>query len=83
MLENLLNSKIDLENYNSGDIYIQRIGNAFKELQDSDIFGGSIFLPIGNETQRNELRHKHNTLREDIRRVEVNALNGGGFIVLR
>ena len=56
---------------------------ALKEMQASDIFGGSVFEPIGSADRRGQLRHKNNSLEAEIRAIEVNYLYGGGYYCLR
>lgn len=52
-------------------------------MQASDIYGGSVFEPIGSADRRGQLRHKNNSLEAEIKGIEVNYLYGGGYYCLR
>ena len=52
------------------------------KLYSSNVYGGSIFLPVGSADRRAALRYKTNNLEEDLRAMQVNYLYGGGFYVI-
>ena len=45
----------------------------------SQVFGGSVFLPVGYGDNKNAKRDKANRLELDIRGTNVDYLYGGGF----
>lgn len=45
----------------------------------NQVFGGSVFLPVGYGDNKNAKRDKANRLELDIRGTNVDYLYGGGF----
>ena len=50
---------------------------------NSQIFGGSIFFPVGSSNKRSARRDKENLLEKEIRDSNVDYLYGGGYYVLK
>ena len=76
----MLGRKVDYSRFEGTDA--TRL-QAFKELQASDIYGGSVFESIGSDARRGQLRHKNNSLEAELKSTEVNYLYGGGYFCLR
>lgn len=53
--------------------------NAIDNCFASDVFGGSIFEPIGSNKMRGKLRHKSNDLETEIKSLSIDYLYGGGY----
>lgn len=49
----------------------------------SNVYGGSIFGPIGSSDRRGALRHKANNLETEIKNMPINYLYGGGYYQLK
>ena len=49
----------------------------------SQVFGGSVFLPIGHGDNKNAKRDKENRLEADIKATNVDYLYGGGYYALK
>lgn len=49
----------------------------------SNVFGGTIFQPIGSVNKKGPLRYKRNNLEQDIQGLPINYLYGGGFYTLK
>ena len=49
----------------------------------SNVYGGSIFGPVGSSDRRGSLRHKANNLELEIKQLPVNYLYGGGYYSLK
>ena len=52
------------------------------KLYSSNVYGGSVFLPIGSADRRGALRYKTNNLEEELKAMQVNYLYGGGFYAI-
>ena len=78
LCKNMLLRKVDTTRFVNDEN-----SRAYNALHSSDIFGGSIFEPIGNSTRRGNLRHKRNSVAQDLSRVEINYLYGGGYYCIR
>jgi len=71
-----LNRTPDLGKYSANDDTLEASNKAFR----SQVFGGSVFRPIGKKDSK--LIRRENKLEEDIRKYQVNYLYGGGFYEL-
>ena len=49
----------------------------------SNVYGGSMLLPIGSSDKRGALRHKKNNTEADIKALPINYLYGGGYYTLK
>jgi len=49
----------------------------------SQIFGGSALLPVGSKEKKSQKRDKRNPLEEEIKRLQINYLYGGGLYNLK
>lgn len=56
---------------------------AIDSCYNSNVYGGSIFQPIGSADRRGPLRHKANNLEAEIKNLPINYLYGGGFYTLK
>ena len=74
----MLNKRPVTKNFRHNLEYLKIID----KLYSSNVYGGSIFLPIGSADRRAALRYKTNNLEEDLRAMQVNYLYGGGFYVI-
>ena len=54
-----------------------------EQVYNRQIFGGSIFLPVGSSNKRSARRDKENNLEKEIRESNVDYLYGGGYYVLK
>ena len=75
----MLQKKPDTKKYKRDLDMLKAIDNCYR----SNVYGASIFQPIGSSDRRGALRHKANNLETEIQNLPVNYLYGGGYYVLR
>ena len=75
----MLSKKPDTKKYKKDLELLKAIDNCYR----SNVYGGSIFQPIGSNERRGALRHKANNLEAEIKNLPVNYLYGGGYYTLR
>lgn len=75
----MLSTKPNTKKYKRDLDMLKAIDNCYA----SNVYGGSIFLPIGSSDKRGALRHKPNNLENDIKNLSVNYLYGGGYYELK
>ena len=72
--------KPDTKKYKRDLELLKAIDNCY----NSNVYGGSIFQPIGSSDRRGvTLRYKANNLENEIKSLPVNYLYGGGYYVLK
>lgn len=75
----LLSRKPQTKNYKRDLDMLKAIDTCYS----SNVYGGSIFQPIGSSDRRGPLRHKANGLEAEIKNLPINYLYGGGFYTLK
>lgn len=75
----MLMRRPDLSKFQNNAHQLKNIENAYS----SQIYGGSIFLPIGSATKKSARRDKENSLEKDIKAINIDYLYGGGYYVLK
>lgn len=49
----------------------------------NNVYGGSVFTPVGNYNKQGEERHRHNNLRNEMCAMHIDYLYGGGYYVIQ
>lgn len=75
----MLQRKPDTKKYKKDLDLLKAIDSCYA----SNVYGGSIFNPIGSSDRRGALRHKQNNLESEVKNLPVNYLYGGGYYTLR
>ena len=75
----MLSTKPNTKKYKKDLDMLKAIDNCYA----SNVYGGSIFLPIGSSDKRGALRHKPNNLEKEVKELSVNYLYGGGYYELK
>jgi len=70
-----LQKRPDLKKFKANSKAVQDMESRYA----SQVFGGSVFLPVGYGDNKNAKRDKANRLELDIRGTNVDYLYGGGF----
>jgi len=76
---NLLQKRPDFKKFKASDKAVKDMESRY----GNQVFGGSVFLPVGHGDNPNAKRDKENRLEQDVKAVNVDYLYGGGYYTLK